>query len=1117
MGGLTVKKKNAKRETAGHTATDAASEWQRQKRYFRNRTILGVTILVAIVLAFLMLIAVARLRLTEKQLFDTNRTRINTVIGGLSDGGLEKNELYDEYDRLYAAKLKNTEYYFRGFDGLALDDALAKAAAEYADIESVAVIDGTGKAYGRWQCDYDFTKKRFAMLRACAGEEGISQPFTIAYEDGARRFFGKRIADDRILVFVKDWAQTQSNIENMTSWDAVLRGMISVDTLSIAVSLKDYSFLYNQIDNLTGKDALQNGVPIESLGEHYEGDLFFGGDRWCAVGQRWNDAVVFVMTRASTDRTNDLILIVFIAGVFAIFASLLSVYGVIINQDNIKLGKMPQFVTLLGRKAADGTQHNLLNVNVSVMQKLLPIVALGVVTVALMTFYIQSVNGLSSIAYESNQAINEISTKLVNNADDAQRIDTEYRDIYLSKCLQITKMLEENPDYVLVYDPEAENVHRQPVTRNEAGQIVAGLDEYGNVCYSVSEQPFLKELCDINAIEKISLFDEQGRIMATNNDGWYFTIDGDETSQTYPFWEILAEHRDVYAQDLEQDEEGAYSQYIGSAYAYYTVQDEEGQTAFVSAADYRSQLDGTWTGTPITRHRGLLQINIAPERLRSVMRTATMNYVAGHTTVHGTGHTVVCDTDADHTCVYSPRSADIGKPAANMGYSDGAFIETGVMYNGFETVNGEHYFQTFKRVDDYDCYIGAAVPLETVYATRGALTLFAMAAAVIGLLLNFVYVSTFSEREERFYTEQVLDAEARRLRNEQDPIVTTAPSGKTRRILSAPSRWNAGEIPWAKKTPEQKFSTICKLVFSLFSYFLFLCILLSRTGVYPINMIEYVFEGVWTKGFNIFAMTNCVITLIVVFIVAKLAEGLIENVCVNIGSRAETLAHLFTSVIHYGVALFALFYTLYLCGLDTGSLIASAGIMSLVIGLGAQSMIQDILAGVFIVFEGAFRVGDIVTIGDFRGSVLEIGLRTTKIQDTARNIKVFNNSTLSGIINMTKEVSVAAVDVGIAYGEDIERVEAILAKELPLVAKRLPAIMDGPKYLGVSALADSSVNIKVIAQCKEQNRLQLCRDLNREMFLIFKKHNINIPFPQVTVSYLEEKEEKADAPDDAAR
>ena len=171
-------------------------------------------------------------------------------------------------------------------------------------------------------------------------------------------------------------------------------------------------------------------------------------------------------------------------------------------------------------------------------------------------------------------------------------------------------------------------------------------------------------------------------------------------------------------------------------------------------------------------------------------------------------------------------------------------------------------------------------------------------------------------------------------------------------------------------------------------------------------------------------------------------------------------------------------------------------------------MIQDILAGVFIVFEGEFRVGDIVTVGDFRGNVLDIGLRTTKIQDTSKNIKVFNNSNLSGIINMTKEASYAGIDVGIEYGESLERVEAVLKKELPKVRRRLPAIMDGPFYKGVSALGDSSVVIKIIALCKEQDRIQLSRDLNREIFLIFKQNGINIPFPQITLSYLQEKAEK---------
>lgn len=113
---------------------------------------------------------------------------------------------------------------------------------------------------------------------------------------------------------------------------------------------------------------------------------------------------------------------------------------------------------------------------------------------------------------------------------------------------------------------------------------------------------------------------------------------------------------------------------------------------------------------------------------------------------------------------------------------------------------------------------------------------------------------------------------------------------------------------------------------------------------------------------------------------------------------------------------------------------------------------------------------------------------------------------MSGIINMTKEASFASVDVGIAYGESIERVEAVLKKELPKVARRLPAVMEGPYYRGVSELGDNSVDIKIVTLCKEQDRIQLSRDLNREILLIFNKNEIDIPFPQVTVSNREEKQ-----------
>ena len=101
---------------------------------------------------------------------------------------------------------------------------------------------------------------------------------------------------------------------------------------------------------------------------------------------------------------------------------------------------------------------------------------------------------------------------------------------------------------------------------------------------------------------------------------------------------------------------------------------------------------------------------------------------------------------------------------------------------------------------------------------------------------------------------------------------------------------------------------------------------------------------------------------------------------------------------------------------------------------------------------------------------------------------------------MTKQYSFAACDFGIEYGESLERVEYILKKELPKIGRKIPSILEGPFYKGVTSLGDNSVNIKIVAKCAEGDRIQLVRDLNREVKLLFDKYEISIPFPQVVVN-----------------
>ena len=215
--------------------------------------------------------------------------------------------------------------------------------------------------------------------------------------------------------------------------------------------------------------------------------------------------------------------------------------------------------------------------------------------------------------------------------------------------------------------------------------------------------------------------------------------------------------------------------------------------------------------------------------------------------------------------------------------------------------------------------------------------------------------------------------------------------------------------------------------------------------------------------------------------------------------RGQALASLLSSFAKYLGAIILIFAILGTLGVDTTVLLASAGILSLIVGLGAQPLIEDIFAGIFIVFERTFEIGDIIVVDGFRGTVKEMGIRTTKIEDAGGDVKVINNSDIRTLINMTSKLSTAVCDISISYNEDIEKVEQVLNENLGKIKEKYKAIVNGPTYVGVQSLADSAVIIRVIAECNEMMRYQVQRDINREIKIIFEKNNIQIPYPQIVV------------------
>lgn len=349
MGDLTVEKK---KKTPPKSAA---------LKTFLPRAIATVLVAVLVVGLFTAAVATLTVRSSNENLYETNRIRMDQVIRGLEDGGVGRSNLMAEYDQMYLAKLRNTVYYLGGVNAEVIDNAFVRSVAEFAGAESAAVIDEAGNTYGSWKCMYDFTRNRFNVLRGVQSGGTVAEPFNITSPNGAtKRFYGIQIVPGRIFVAVYDWTQTKANIEAMTSWASTLRNMVANDTVCIAVSLSDYTFLYNPIDDLTGHGALQNGMEIECLRDGFEGELTFGGQRYIAVGREWNGAMIYVLTRADTNTGDDVLMIALVCAVLAVFVALVAIYGGITHVDDLRMGRVPSYLTLLWKKDRDGARRGLL-------------------------------------------------------------------------------------------------------------------------------------------------------------------------------------------------------------------------------------------------------------------------------------------------------------------------------------------------------------------------------------------------------------------------------------------------------------------------------------------------------------------------------------------------------------------------------------------------------------------------------------------------------------------------------------------------------------------------------------------------------------------------------------
>ncbi len=215
--------------------------------------------------------------------------------------------------------------------------------------------------------------------------------------------------------------------------------------------------------------------------------------------------------------------------------------------------------------------------------------------------------------------------------------------------------------------------------------------------------------------------------------------------------------------------------------------------------------------------------------------------------------------------------------------------------------------------------------------------------------------------------------------------------------------------------------------------------------------------------------------------------------------RLGTVSALLGNVVGYVVYFVMVLMILAQLGFNLGPVLAGAGIIGLAVGFGAQNLVRDVISGLFIILEDQYAVGDYVSIGNFTGTVQEVGLRVTRIKQWTGEVHFIPNGTITQVTNFSKENSAAVVDVGVAYGEKIDEVTRVLEALLARLRMETEDIVGEAKVMGVQALGDSGVVLRVMAECKPMTQFDVARKLRAMIKAEFDEKNIEIPYPRMVV------------------
>ena len=573
----------------------------------------------------------------------------------------------------------------------------------------------------------------------------------------------------------------------------------------------------------------------------------------------------------------------------------------------------------------------------------------------------------------------------------------------------------------------------------------------------------LKEYCGLFGIDYIMLFDTEGKETACSEDYAGFTMDAGLGENSEDFRRLLLGVPGIIHDPSFDRVTGLTRQFIGVGIPSGSETENRLHGALIMAVrPWQSPMMNPETGRHFRRFRSNGRLFLNTDQENGTILFASDPELPGKTvTEYG-----------------------LPKESLQGGFSD------------FAAVGGTDSFATSVRQTAMVFYYiisSAELFSGTVLSCAQALLLYVSALVLLlGICLKGYNQQTFEEYAgsvewtRRDLQKAIADHGAEQA--EKKVSFSELLVGKSRNYPS-----------WDERTPENQAGIVLKadlLVMCLIPLLIFL------EGGGNSSLISFILHGSWQRGLNLFAFCGIAIVASLgslLLIVSNLVLSLIARFT---GRGSETICRLLYSLLRYVIILSILFYVFEFVNLPLSTYFASVSVVSLALSIGSKDMVADILAGLLIVFENQFQVGDIVEIDGYRGRVLEIGIRSTQVLGSSNDVRYISNSSIRTIVNKSKRRSSCRISLNFRTREPLEAVEALFGRELPKIAEITDLLTDGPVLDGLTVLSGGGgpgslriFSAEIKCKCREGDYDQVRHIVSREIYLMCEREGIELTNP----------------------